>query len=72
MMALATSVVPWIANPTSSMANPASSSVRRMPSSAATDGSRGVVRHLPMRNLPVCVSSSTKSVNVPLISNPRR
>src|SRR5208283_133081 len=43
-----------------------------MPCSTASEGSLGVVRHLPVLICPVLSSSRTKSVKVPPMSQPRR
>src|SRR5208283_2528546 len=43
-----------------------------MPCSTASEGSLGVVRHLPVFISPVLSSNRTKSVKVPPMSQPRR
>ena len=72
MTALVTSVVPCTISLTASSPTPCSATIAASPSIAPTAGSAGVVRRLCSRNDPSRASASTKSVNVPPMSNPIR
>ncbi len=72
MMEFMTSVVPWMISSNFPTKSGVAFSRARIPSSTASDGSRGVVRHLPVMISPVSSFSKTKSVNVPPISHPSR
>src|SRR5438552_3672741 len=72
MTRFAPSVVPWTACATSESATDAARSTSARPRKTASEGSRGVVSCLPTNTSPVSAFWSTKSVNVPPISNPSR